>query len=94
MFRYAIATGRAERDPAADLALPPVNEKHHAAITAPKAIGELLRAIVVHEDPPDDPALADLDPEPRRWPPPFCTWRFQLAISLSCLSTPHLRGCA
>jgi hypothetical protein len=47
VFRYAIATGRAERDPAADLrgALPPVNEKHHAAITAPKAIGELLRAI-------------------------------------------------
>ncbi len=47
VFRYAIATGRAERDPAADLrgALPPVKEKHHAAITEPKAVGELLRAI-------------------------------------------------
>ena len=47
VFRYAIATGRAERDPAADLrgALPPVKEKHHAAITDPKAIGALLRAI-------------------------------------------------
>ncbi|MGH8584662.1 MAG: tyrosine-type recombinase/integrase [Gammaproteobacteria bacterium] len=47
VFRYAIATGRAERDPAADLrgALPPVAEKHHAAITDPKAIGALLRAI-------------------------------------------------
>ncbi len=47
VFRYAIATGRAERDPAADLrgALPPVKEKHHAAITDPKAIGVLLRAI-------------------------------------------------
>ena len=47
MFRYAIATGRAERDPAADLrgALPPGKEKHHAAITEPKAIGTLLRAI-------------------------------------------------
>ena len=47
IFRYAIATGRAERDPAADLrgALPPVKEKHHASITDPKAIGELLRAI-------------------------------------------------
>jgi integrase len=47
VFRYAIATGRAVRDPAADLrgALPPVKEKHHASITEPKAIGELLRAI-------------------------------------------------
>jgi integrase len=47
VFRYAIATGRAERDPAADLrgALPPVKEKHHASLTDPKAIGALLRAI-------------------------------------------------
>jgi len=47
VFRYAIATGRAERDTAADLrgALPPAEEKHHAAITDPKAIGALLRAI-------------------------------------------------
>ena len=47
VFRYAIATGRAQRDTAADLrgALPPVKEKHHASITDPKAIGELLRDI-------------------------------------------------
>jgi integrase len=47
VFRYAVATGRAERDPAADLrgALPPVKQKHHASITDPKSIGELLRAI-------------------------------------------------
>jgi hypothetical protein len=47
IFRYAIATGRAARDPAPDLrgALPPVKQTHHAAITEPKAIGELLRAI-------------------------------------------------
>lgn len=47
VFRYAIATGRAERDPAADLkgALQPVKSEHFAAITDPKAIGELLRAI-------------------------------------------------
>lgn len=47
IFRYAIATGRAERDPSPDLrgALPPVKQTHHAAITDPKAIGELLRAI-------------------------------------------------
>jgi integrase len=47
VFRYAVATGRAERDVAADLkgALPPVKQTHHAAMTDPKAIGELLRAI-------------------------------------------------
>lgn len=47
IFRYAIATGRADRDIAADLrgALPPVKERHHASIIEPKAIGELLRAI-------------------------------------------------
>lgn len=47
VFRYAVATGRAERDCAADLrgALAPVKEGHFAAITEPKAIGGLLRTI-------------------------------------------------
>ena len=47
VFRYAVATGRAERDISGDLrgALPPVKPTHHAAITDPTAIGELLRAI-------------------------------------------------
>ncbi|MGA9854494.1 MAG: integrase arm-type DNA-binding domain-containing protein [Gammaproteobacteria bacterium] len=47
VFRYAVATGRASRDPCADLrgALPPTRGKHHAAITEPQAVGELLRAI-------------------------------------------------
>lgn len=47
VFRYAVATGRAERDPSGDLrgALPPTKQKHHASIIDPKAIGELLRAI-------------------------------------------------
>ena len=47
VFRYAIATGRAERDPIADIrgALPPTKERHHASIIEPKRIGELLRAI-------------------------------------------------
>jgi integrase len=46
IFRYAIATGRAERDPG-DLrgALPPVSVKHMATITDPKEIAGLLRAI-------------------------------------------------
>ncbi len=47
IFHYAIATGRAERNPAIDIrgALPPAKERHHAAITEPKAVGELLRAL-------------------------------------------------
>ncbi|HQI02590.1 MAG TPA: integrase arm-type DNA-binding domain-containing protein, partial [Deltaproteobacteria bacterium] len=47
VLRYAVATGRAERDSATDLrgALPPVREKHHAAITDPEEVGDLLRAI-------------------------------------------------
>ena len=47
MFRYAIATGRADRDPAAALrgALAPVVVRNHPAITDPNGIGELLRAI-------------------------------------------------
>ena len=47
VFRYAIATGRAVRDPSPDLrgALPPAKETHYPALTDPKAIGDLLRAI-------------------------------------------------
>jgi integrase len=47
VFRYAIATGRATHDPAADLrgALTPKDVEHRAAITEPKRVGELLRAI-------------------------------------------------
>ncbi len=47
IFRYAIATGRAERDTAADLrgALKSRATKPRAAITEPSAIGGLLRAI-------------------------------------------------
>lgn len=47
VFRYAIATGRAERDPAADLrgALQTAKKRHYAAVTDPKAVGQLLRAI-------------------------------------------------
>lgn len=47
VFRYAIATGRAERDPTPDLrgALPPAKGGHFAAITEPLEVGALLRAI-------------------------------------------------
>ncbi len=47
VFRYAIATARADRDLAADLrgALTAPKVKHHAAITTRKETGALLRAI-------------------------------------------------
>ncbi len=47
VFRYAIATARAERDPSADLrgALTAPKLIHRAAIIEPNAIGGLLRAI-------------------------------------------------
>jgi len=47
IFRYAVATGRAETDPTAPLkgALSKKKEKHHAALTDPKEVAALLRAI-------------------------------------------------
>jgi integrase len=47
VFRYAIATGRAERDPSMDLrgALTAPQVNHRATIVDPKSIGALLRAI-------------------------------------------------
>ena len=51
VFRYAVATGRAERDPSADLrgALPPKSEKHHASFTDPSSLAGLLRAIDAYD---------------------------------------------
>lgn len=47
VFRYAVVSGRAESDISRDLrgALPPVKQNHHAALTDPKEIAGLLRAI-------------------------------------------------
>jgi len=51
IFRYAIATGRAKHDIAADLvgALAPRTTVHHAAITDPVKVGALLRAIYAYD---------------------------------------------
>ena len=51
IFRYAIATGRADRDPAADLrgALPAAQPKNMAALTEPSEFAQLLRAIDNYE---------------------------------------------
>ena len=54
VFRYAAATGRAERDPAQLLlgALSSPTVKHFAAITDPVAFGGLLRAVEDYEGDP------------------------------------------
>lgn len=51
VFRYAVATGRAARDPSGDLrgALPPVRGTHFAATTEPKRFAEILRALDGYE---------------------------------------------
>jgi integrase len=47
VFRYAIATGRADRNPANDLvgALTQPQTRHFASLTEPAKVGELLRAL-------------------------------------------------
>ncbi len=51
VMRYAVATARLDRDPTNDLkgALPPVQEKHFAAITEPKKVSDLLRSLEGYE---------------------------------------------
>lgn len=64
VLSYAVATRRLERDPTADLrgALAPVTVKHHAAITDPQQIGELLRAIDDYQGQPSTAAALKLAP--------------------------------
>lgn len=64
VFRYGIATGRAERDLSADLrgALAPVVTKNRAAITDPLRIGDLLRAIDAYRGQPTTEAALKLAP--------------------------------
>jgi integrase len=47
VLRYAVATGRAQHDVAADLkdALAPVKSRNFASVTDPTRVGELMRAI-------------------------------------------------
>jgi integrase len=47
VFRYAVATGRAERDVSADLrgALPAARHTHFASVTEPSEVAALLRAL-------------------------------------------------
>lgn len=54
IYRYAIVTGRAQRDVSADLrgALITPKPQHRAAILKPKALGGLLRAVDAHDGQP------------------------------------------
>ncbi len=54
VFRYAIAIGKATRNPCADLkgALAPVQAEHMAALIEPTEVGALLRAIAGHKGSP------------------------------------------
>jgi integrase len=64
IFRYAIATGRAQRDPSADLrgALTSPKVNHRAAIVDPVGIGALLRAIDGYDGLPITKAALRLAP--------------------------------
>ncbi|MFO1465884.1 MAG: integrase arm-type DNA-binding domain-containing protein [Steroidobacteraceae bacterium] len=64
VFRYAVATGRASRDPTADLrdALAPVVVTNHAAITDPSGVRDLLRAIDGYQGQPAVNAALKLAP--------------------------------
>jgi integrase len=54
VFRYGIAIGACQRNPAADLrdALKPVQTRHHAAITDPTQTGALLRDVMAYRGHP------------------------------------------
>jgi len=54
IFRYAVATGRAEHNPTYDLrgALVPVQHSHFSALTEPEQVAELLRTLDSYEGTP------------------------------------------
>lgn len=64
VIRYAIQTGRAERNPAAELqgALEPRRKSHFASIIEPPKVGELLRALHGYSGQPATAAALKLAP--------------------------------
>lgn len=64
VFRYAVATGTAERDVTQDLrgALAQPDRKHFPAITEPKQVAALLRSIHDYEGHPCTVAALKLSP--------------------------------
>jgi len=64
VWRYAVATGRVDRDITADLkgALSPYRGKHFAAITDPVKLGDMIRAIRAYKGGPTVRAALQLAP--------------------------------
>lgn len=64
IFRYAVAIGYADRDVTADLkgALATAPRKHYAALTEPKQVGDLMRAIHGYRGHPYAVAALKLSP--------------------------------
>jgi integrase len=64
VLRYAIATGRAERDPTADLrgALAPIKVTNRAAVTDPREVAQLLRVLDGYQGHPIVEAALKLAP--------------------------------
>jgi len=62
VFRFAVATGRAQGDPTGALrgALPTPKVQHRAAIIEPKAFGGLLRALAGYDGAPETRASLEL----------------------------------
>jgi integrase len=62
VFRYAVATGRADADPTTALsgAIAAPVTKHRAAIVTPKAFGALVRTIASYEGAPETIAALEL----------------------------------
>lgn len=100
VFRYAIATGRAERNPAADLvgALERPQSRHFASVTDPQLMGPLLRMVYAYEGTPVVNAALKLAPlvfvrpgelRAARWADidlEAAEWRF----TTSKTGTPHI----
>jgi integrase len=64
VFRYAVASGKAERDPSSDLkdALTTPTKSHFAAITTPKEVGKLLLTLDDYEGTPEVATALKLAP--------------------------------
>jgi integrase len=100
VFRYAIATGRAQSNPADDLAgaLEQPQTKHFASVTDPEKIGDLLRAMYSYRGSPVTLAALKLAPmlfvrpgelRKARWADmnlDAAEWRF----TASKTGTPHI----
>ena len=92
VFRWAILEGKAETDPTASLrgALKPPKNKHHAAITDPARMGELLRAIDGFTGQAATLLKAMHSAEPRRT---HARTRVSLLKVSRCALKPHLSWC-